>query len=102
MNEGEILNKELLLNQKKEQSFIKLQKIAQILKEMGLRVIDHFISKDCFKESIPFPIVRDGADGIRAVYERGEIKIFFTNGFEDPKNTRRQEVEIKLKEAGIF
>ena len=79
----------------------KLQRAANILREMGLEVIDRFITEDRLVSGLPFPIVRDGVDGIRAEYsKRRGLKIWFTNGFEDPNNPKRREIEKRLNEAG--
>ena len=96
--------------QESEQKFLeefdRLKNIAEVLGEMGLRVIDSNVTIDRLKDptsEMGFPIVRDGADGIRASYtKRGGLQIWFTNGFADPANPRRQEIENRLKEAGLM
>ncbi len=86
--------------------FGRLQNIAAALREIGFRVIDRFISPDMFADpssEMGFPIVRDGGDGIRASYsKRDGLRIWFTNGFEDPDNPRRKEAEDRLKELGLM
>ena len=87
------------------EDFARLQDIAEVLREMGLRVIDSNVTIDRLKNptsEMGFPIVRDGADGIRASYSKREgLKIWFTNGFENPANPRRQEAEAKLRKMGL-
>jgi hypothetical protein len=81
-----------------------LQYAGDILREMGLRVIERNLvdREDDFARGAPFPIVRDGLDGIRASYSKSRgLKIWFTNGFEDPKNPKRQEIAQRLREAGL-
>jgi hypothetical protein len=48
----------------------KLQHIADILRGMGLTVIDRFITVDLLAAGLPFPIVTDGVNGIRAQYSK--------------------------------
>ena len=92
-----------------ERDFECLEQIARILRESGLNVIDRSISIERLKNptaEMGFPIVRDGADGIRISYysrkSRKGLKVWFTNGFEDPENPKRKEVTEKLKKAGLF
>lgn len=44
-------------------------------------------------------LVRDGMDGIRADYDKDEDKlvIWFTNGFQNPTNEKRVEIEKWIK-----
>lgn len=78
-----------------------LQRTADILHELGLEVIDRFIEEKFAKETA-FPIVKDGLNGIRASYSKLKgLKIWFTNGFEDQNNPKRQEITRRLKEAGL-
>ncbi len=92
--------------QKLQEDFNRLQNIAEVLRGMGLRVIDRFITINSLQDpssEMGFPIVRDRADGIRASYTKREgLIIWFTNGFEDLKDPKRQEVERRLKEAGLI
>ena len=84
-------------------AFNQLQRAADIMREMGLKVIDRFITKDRLVNDMPFPIVRDGANGIRATYSKQiGLKIWFTNGFENPNDPKRYEIEKRLKEAGLM
>ena len=79
-----------------------LRYAADILREIGLEVIDRFITEDNLASEMSFPIVRDGLDGIRAKYsKRRGLKFWFTNGFEDPDDPKRQEIERRLEEAGL-
>lgn len=93
-------------DQKVREELHRLQDVADILSVAGLQVIDRFITSDKLYDStaeMGFPIVMDGAQGIRASYsKRDGLKIWFTNGFEDPNNPKRQEVERKLKEAKLL
>lgn len=93
-------------SQKLQEDFNRLQSIAEVLREMGLRVIDNLITIDRLQDPISemgFPVVRDGADGIRVSYsKRDGLKIWFTNGFEDLNNPKRQEIESRLEEAGLM
>mgnify|MGYP001598687284 FL=1 len=92
--------------QKIMEAFDRLQKVSVILKEMGFRVIDRLITLDALKSPTSeagFPIVRDGRDGIRALYtKRKGLVILFTNGFEDPANQKRQEVTQRLNKEGLL
>lgn len=89
-----------------EEDFQRLKSIAEILKEIGLRVVDDLITVDMLQgpgSEVGFPIVRDGLDGIRASYsQRGGLRIWFTNGFENPGDPKRREVEKRLSEAGLI
>lgn len=91
--------------QKLLDAFDRLQKVAHILREMGFKVIDDLITLDTLKDPTSmagFPIVRDGVDGIRASYtNRRGLIIWFTNGFEDPDDPKRQEVTQRLKKEGL-
>ncbi len=73
---------------------------------MGLQVIDNSITVDRLQNptsEMGFPIAKDGFYGIRASYLKREgLKIWFTNGFEDLKYPKRQEVEKRLKDAGLI
>lgn len=88
------------------EAFNRLRSIVELLRGLGFQVIDRFISVDRLRDltsEMGFPIVRDGADGIRVSYsKRDGLKIWFTNGFEDQENPRRKEVETRLKEAGLI
>lgn len=92
-------------DQKLLEAFDRLQQVVGILKEMGFEVVNRAIALDRLKNptsEFGFPIVRDGRDGIRASYtNRRGLVIWFTNGFEDPANQKRQEVEQRLKKEGL-
>ena len=92
--------------QKILEAFNRLQKIAHILGEMGFQVLNSMITLDRLKDptsEMGFPMVRDGVDGIRASYtKRQGLVIWFTNGFQDPDNPKRQEVEQRLKKEGLI
>lgn len=93
-------------NQKLQENFNRLQSIAEILREMGLQVIDNFITIERLQNptsEMGFPIVRDGVDGIRASYsKRRGLIIWFTNGFEDPNDPKRQKIIKRLQEEGLM
>ncbi len=84
----------------------KLQKTADVLRDLGFDVIDRFINIDTLSRPTAeagFPIVNDGMQGIRASYsQRRGFKIWFTNGFENPDSPRRQEVEKRLQDEGLL
>lgn len=92
--------------QKLLEAFDRLQQIADILGEMGFHVVNSMITLGRLKDptsEMGFPIVRDGIDGIRASYtKRQGLVIWFTNGFGDPNNQKRQEVEQRLKKEGLI
>ena len=93
--------------EKFNKDFEKLKKISLILKEMGFEIREYALSPEEFKRNrdngIEFPVVEDGAQGIRIASSKiGEIAVSFTNGFEDPGNHRRIEVEKKLKNEGLW
>ena len=107
----EDLKQESAKNQESNQKFLseafdQLQKIASVLREMGFDVADGLITLNRLKDptsEMGFPIVRDGVDGIRASYtNRRGLVIWFTNGFEDPNNPKRQEVMQRLKKEGLW
>ena len=89
-----------------QEDFKHLQCIIELLRGMGLRVIDKSITMERFQDptsEIGFPIVKDRANGIRASYSKREgLQIWFTNGFEDPKDPKRQEIERQMKDAGLI
>ncbi|MDD4477123.1 MAG: hypothetical protein PHY40_03110 [Patescibacteria group bacterium] len=92
--------------QKLSEDFNRLQKIIKILREMGLRIVKNPITIDTLyspTSEIGFPIVRDGANGIRASYSKIDgLKIWFTNGFEEPDDPKRQEIEKRLKKEDLI
>lgn len=93
-----------------EKAFSELQEIASILSNMGLDVREYIydenpitgIKRD-WEGNIPFPLVSDGLDGIRASSDKksGHFRIWFTNGFEYRDNPKRIEITKNLKEAGF-
>ncbi len=91
-------------NQTYEEAFERLKAIAEFLREKGFDVTDRLITLTNLQRpmaELGFPIVSDGADGIRASYSKNRgLIIWFTNGFEDPENTQRKEVEEFLKNNG--
>lgn len=92
--------------QKLDGDFQKLQKIVEVLRNMGFTIMDHLITKEILKSPtafMGFPLVSDGANGIRASYSKDEgLKVWFTNGFESLANSQRQEeVKKRLEEEGL-
>lgn len=80
-----------------------LQAVLDFLKENNFNVAikDINTAKTYLIElGSSLPLVRDGADGIRAEYDEGNDKltIWFTNGFADPKNEQRQKVQAWIDE----
>lgn len=89
-----------------EQAFRQLREILDILEENGFTVPEYCYSpkkiKQNWQEKNPFPIARDGLDGIRAkLMPNGKFRVFFTNGFEDPEDPKRVEITKILKEKGF-
>jgi len=77
---------------------------AQILEEMGMDVQWRNINEENLLDpvkSMQIPLVSNGALGIRATYQNNNLKIWFTNGFENPKNSQRQEFVKKMIAAGL-
>jgi hypothetical protein len=98
-------NRELSLEgQKFESEFHQLGVIKEVLLTCGLDVCkysDEIIQRQ-FEERYTFPIVNDGAQGIRITRDRkGDLTVSFTNSFEDPRNEKRKEVTKILRERGI-
>lgn len=93
-------------DQKVEEEFGQLQKIMSLLKDMGFQTTDYAISVETLRDPISaseFSLVMDEDNGIRASYtKRRGLRIWYTNGFEDPKNPKRQEVERRLHESGLI
>jgi hypothetical protein len=91
-------------SQKFESEFRQLGVIKEVLSTCGLDVCkypDKIIQRQ-FEERNTFPIANDGAQGIRVTRNReGVLTVFFTNGFEDPRNEKRKEVTNILHERGI-
>jgi hypothetical protein len=90
-------------NEKPKLGLEQLPKVVEYLQSLGLRSAIHDIEDakqylQTFGHSLP--LVRDGVDGIRADYDkrRDELKIWFTNGYEDPENEQRQEIKNWIKE----
>lgn len=89
-----------------EKAFQQLQNIIALLAKIGFTIPEYCYSKEKIKEywnnKFAFPIAKEGLDGIRASRSRnGEFRIWFTNGFEDPKNPKRLEITAKLREQGF-
>jgi hypothetical protein len=66
-HENPELSKELRL----QESFGKLQRICEVLAELGMKVRNDLVTVDQLKRptaTMGFPIVSDGLDGIRASY----------------------------------
>ena len=86
--------------------FERLQRIVEVLREMGLHPTDHLISEDILRNPTSeagFPLVSDGLNGIRASYKKDQgLVIWFTNSFENPDDLRRQEVVKRLQQEGLY
>lgn len=99
-------NTENKAEDKLQEDFDRLQRVAKILTELGFTVIDRFISISRLQDptsEMGFPLVRDGANCIRASYSKQKgLKIWFTNKLENPENSERQEVENRLKSDGLI
>lgn len=81
---------------------IRLQKIFDILTEMGLTIIERNKEK-IFEGKFEYPIIEEGFNAIRASYSKREgLKISFTNLFEDRNKSPRKEIEQRLKELGLL
>ena len=86
--------------------FERLKTIHSILTEMGFTVWEFATSfenfKELWKEEKAFPLVDDGANGIRAIphKDRGLV-VTFTNEYEEPDDPIRQKVEERLKAEGL-
>jgi len=89
------------LEQPKKPEYIALEKVITLgkkLKELGLTPCERFFNIETLKNPTAIagiPIVEDGQNGIRISYENGELDLWFTNAFEDPKN----EIRIKVQEV---
>jgi hypothetical protein len=97
-------------NPEKEDEFEKdyaiFQKIIDILKGLGFEANDRVFGREMVRKNwekgLPFPLTNEGLDGIRiSLLKDGKMKVWFTNGFEDPQNPRRQEVVSAMVEAGM-
>jgi len=100
-NESKILNKQEEQDAAKDLAFEQLLQIAEILRSMGLDVIDRLIKKE-YMHHAGTPLVSDGLDGIRFSYNRvNGLRIWFTNGFENWDDSKRVEVVKKISEAGL-
>ena len=89
-----------------QKDFEGLKKMIKVIGEMGFQVIERPTTPDILEDPTSeagFPLVHDGVDGIRASYtkDRGLV-IWFTNTFEDPQNSQRQEVVQRLREEGLM
>ncbi|MEK7135991.1 MAG: hypothetical protein AAB821_00145 [Patescibacteria group bacterium] len=92
-------------NQEKKEklSLNDLPKVLAYLESLGLKsAVMDIADAQRYLERVghSLPLVRDGGDGIRADYDKrtGQLKVWFTNGFEEPDNPQRQEIEVWLKD----
>ena len=95
---------EFRINEKYEEDFKQLRKVLDIIKSIGLTPTGYSdeIIQNQWDMGNTFPIVREGADGIRVTRSRrGGITVSFTNGFENPKDPKRMEVTEELRKSGI-
>lgn len=84
------------------------------LKDLGCDVIDRNFSKECFlKETAQagIPVISDGLDGARISFKKSSferygierdgfynLKLWFTNGLQNPDNEIRQKIQSKWDE----
>jgi hypothetical protein len=84
------------------------------LKDLGCDVIDRNFNKECFlKETAEagIPIISDGLDGARISFKKSSferngierdgfynLKLWFTNGLQNPDNEIRQKIQSKWDE----
>lgn len=93
------LSQEIILQERLK----RLEKIVEVLRNLGIKINTRFISENFLKNNEPdFPISSEGMDGIRISIdpEKGPV-VWFTNGFEDEENSRRKEIETALQEVGL-
>ncbi len=90
-----------------ENALRKLQRICEILKEMGYSLYEENIKAEFLDPRsnmawIGFPIASEGLDGIRCSNDkyRGLI-IWFTNGFEKRDDPRRQEIVKRIQAENL-
>jgi hypothetical protein len=92
------------LPEKYVKNYQQLQEIWTVLKEAGLTPTNYppeFVEEEWNSDSA-FPLAQDGVQGIRISRSReGQLKIWFTNGFENPNNPKRIEITQKLREKGF-
>jgi|GEM_PF-1819905 len=85
-------------------NYQQLQEIWSILQELGLTPTDYPAEdvQNQWDMGSDFPIANEGTQGIRVTRSRkGELTVWFTNGFEDKNNQKRVEVTEKLRERGF-
>jgi len=95
---------EFSTREKFRNDFIELKKVLEVLKGLGFALTEYTdeIIQSQWDDGNTFPIVNDGAQGIRVTrWRRGGITISFTNDFEDTKNPRRIEATEELRKKGI-
>lgn len=89
-----------------EEGYKQLQIALDIIQTLNLTVPNYChqpetIQKN-WKAHTPFPIAREGVDGIRATFKRdGSLRIFFTNGFDNPEDPKRKTLAEKLRSEGF-
>lgn len=92
------------MSEKYIKDYQQLQEIWSILQEAKLTPTNYppEIVQSQWDMGADFPIVNEGAQGIRITHShKSGLKIWFTNGFGDPKNPKRVEVTEKLREKGF-
>jgi len=93
-------------DQELEEVYGRLKDIIEALREMNFRTLDNETLLEMLQDEtagMSFPIVREGANGIRASYSKSKgLKIFFVNKYENPENPERQTVEAVLTEKGLL
>ncbi len=84
--------------------FKQLHIIMNTLQDLGLNVCEYssqIIERE-WRMRASFPIVHNRVQGVRIKRGfKGGLSVWFTNGFEDPKNLTRIEITAKLREKGI-
>ncbi|MCX6740679.1 MAG: hypothetical protein NTZ49_05655 [Candidatus Parcubacteria bacterium] len=96
---------------KRDRLYNELQKIGELLKKSGMTLWQSLDNQTVFNEQweqmqgaiYSYPLVMDGANGIRANIGKRENNwtITFTNGFEELTNPKRQEVTKLLRDNGF-
>lgn len=88
-------------------TFLKLKRVCEILKEMGYSVYEENVKAEYLDPrsnmaQIGFPIAREGLDGIRCSNDkhRGLI-IWFTNGFEERDNPERKKIVARIQAENL-
>lgn len=90
--------------EKPRMSLDKLKVIMDYLKSINMEATPHMRDVGAATKSLlegkPVPLVSDGLCGVRISYNRrlGRLKVWFTNGFENPEEPTRKKIEEWIKE----